>query len=185
MAFSFKAKNANGATVYNVDYTVGRPGTNWKPDVLLVQALLNLLFFENGGTFFLNSTPGTAYGIDPPDNAAPLKLDGIKGPLTQQLIDTYQQGLQRIGPYPADGRLDPMAWSGDPQSPPTRGRGIALLGTSARLSDLYNGTHYYEALLTDTQTYGELCGYLKQTKSTARQYTQAAAPAAKKPIFNP
>lgn len=184
MPFSFKAKSADGLPVYNIDYSVGRPGSNWAPDVKLVQALLNLLFFENGGTFYLRSTAGTAYGIDPPDQAAPLIIDGIKGPLTQSLIDSYQLGLQRIGAYPADGRLDPIAWSGAPSAAPTRGRGLALLGTSARLSDEYNGTNHHARLLTDVQTYQDLPGYLKQTQSMARQYSAAAARHAA-PIFPP
>ena len=158
--------SASGLRHYNVDYSVGSVGSNWKPDVMLIQALLNLLYFDNDGEFFTVDYGVHSFGR--PSDIDRLEPDGIKGPLTQGLINLYQNRLAEILGTPADGRFDPTLMVGGHRK---RGVGLMALNNSLLTSDEVNGTKHYAALLTDTKKYKPLlCNSLKHTQKTARQY---------------
>ena len=168
MAYSFAKKTPSGATVYNTDYQVGLTGANFKPDVMLVQALLNLLYFTNDGEFY--TLDYACHTFEAPLDAEPLKVDGLCGPLTRSLIVSYQQRLQRItAKYPADGRLDPVMWSGG-KTLATRGGGLLNLGNSLHLSDEVHGTQRYASVAWDPELPQELRSALAYRKNTARLY---------------
>lgn len=85
---------------YNIDYAIGCTGWNHRVDVKLVQALLQLYFYE---------LTGVNEGGDPPSGYESLVVDGYCGPVTRLHLMHYQQQAHKRGhPVLLDGRFDPF-----------------------------------------------------------------------------
>ncbi len=109
MAFTHKFKSArppHGDVVnYNVDYSVGLGGTNGREDVMLVQAMMRMFYWEITDVGQVDH-PGE---LDPPPGQTQIiKVDGWYGPVTQKYIDYFQQRQATYnGQTLTDGVLDP------------------------------------------------------------------------------
>ena len=85
-------------TSYNIEKSVGSPGTNIPVDVKLIQALLRLFFSD-----LEVSRPAVLL------NDAPLVIDGIYGPITHRHLRAFKDEMRRSNfPTVADGKIDPF-----------------------------------------------------------------------------
>jgi hypothetical protein len=100
---------------YNLDWTVGRGAFNYKDDVMLVQALLNICYFKLISPSRKDERK-KAYGFEgiPPKGTTELDVDGICGKLTLQMIDAFQIDMKaylhndtKVDPFYSDTRKTP------------------------------------------------------------------------------
>lgn len=90
--------------VYNIHLPVSTFGGGLKEDVMLVQALFRMFYYEFMG-FGSIDPPGGTTGV--------IKVDGICGPQTRLHIDHFQHHLQKHGhTKTADGVMDPFKKQG-------------------------------------------------------------------------
>lgn len=87
---------------WNIDKPVGATsGYNRPDDVMLVQALLRLCFYELDGA----KTPP----LSPPEGHSGLAVDGKCGPATQKHIRQFKDWMRTAGQATvADGKIDPV-----------------------------------------------------------------------------
>ena len=113
MAYSttFKVKNdsllppGTALKVYNFDRRVTTFGGGDRADVMLLQALFRMFYYEFTGFEEAPEIPGGSNGV--------IKVDGIVGPQTRLHIQDYQQRLLRDGlTKTVDGVMDPMKKQG-------------------------------------------------------------------------
>lgn len=86
---------------YNVDWGVGRSGSNGREDTMLVQAMFRMYYWEI-----------TDYDYDlnpPPGETEQIEIDGWYGPATQKYIDYSQRKMFADDPGATlvDGVMDP------------------------------------------------------------------------------
>ncbi|HMN20144.1 MAG TPA: peptidoglycan-binding protein [Ottowia sp.] len=125
MAFSYPLNEPGIPYFYNVDFSVGARGHNRREDVLLVQALLRIFYYEVG---FENCPP------PPGENG--IAVDGFYGSSTQRHINHVQQQFIAVGNDTGnDGLLDPF------RSPPYS-------------TSLITKQYYTLVLLNDACAYG-------------------------------
>src|SRR5689334_17420416 len=103
--------------IWDLSYQVGPGLTNYRPDVQLVQALINEVRTRLGLVDFRKGTPGPLGLIYPP--LKELNEDGWWGPETAAAVDSYQESAVRRGGGVRDGYVDPVhpmlkRLSGDP-----------------------------------------------------------------------
>lgn len=147
MAFQFPATKS-GATYYSVDYTVGRSGMNRKDDVILIQTMLNIQFFDLGGTYLARDW--SAYECEPLPHMERLKIDGLAGPKTKEAILVFQRKLARFVPMMKghdDGDIGPLQMRMRPSDSDTwkmvKGRTMILLNDGLIAHDRANSTTYH------------------------------------------
>ena len=108
MAFQLRWTGAHsnlGHIYYNIDHPVGESVGCDPEDVMLVQALLRLVFYE------FKYCP-------PPAGRTFLKIDGKCGPSTQAHLRAFKAQIRREGvPTIADGQIDPI--DGNPNTAAT------------------------------------------------------------------
>lgn len=98
MAFSYPLSEPGIPYFYNVDFSVGARGHNRREDVLLVQALLRIFYYEVG---FENCPP--------PSGENGIAVDGFHGSSTQRHINHVQQQFIAVGNDTGnDGLIDPF-----------------------------------------------------------------------------
>ncbi len=103
MAFSTTLIGSSGKlrTTYNSDWSVGRIGSNTREDVMLVQALFKIFYYE---------LLGFNHDFDPPPGGNEvIVVDGYYGPVTLKHITHFQeQAIARGRKVLPDGIFDPF-----------------------------------------------------------------------------
>jgi len=178
MAFTYITQL--GGAAYNIDWAVGVTGSNGQADLMLVQSLFNILYFDHGGDPGEGKDP-----LLPPAGADALAVDGKYGPLTQRYIDHFQDTLRATGTWQMapDRRMDPF--KGASLSPHQKEVfSMTLLVRYCHFGDLSVGDHAYRDLPIEMGTPHVLRSALKHKKALPAQYTYHA-PKPKKPVFYP
>ncbi|MDZ4357410.1 MAG: hypothetical protein U1B84_13465, partial [Variovorax sp.] len=85
-----------GGSAFNLDWAVGATGTNGQADVMLIQSLFNILYFDHEG----NPGEGRSQRYFPPGDTAALVVDGRYGPLTQRYIELPGHAARGQHPVP-------------------------------------------------------------------------------------
>jgi len=169
MAFStpFIGSSGNPRTAYNIDWSVGLIGSNTREDVMLVQALFRIFYYE---------LLGFNGGFDPPpgENAV-IVVDGQKGPITQRHIVHFQeQAIARGQNLKADGIFDPYRAVGASSTISKTRYALDLLNNGcANLCDA-QGIENYSNLPNRQDMPLLLRSALKRVKKTASKYTYVA-----------
>lgn len=170
MAFTmmFQGKTVERA-FYNVDWAVGYGAPSHKIDTMLVQALMHIFFYEQGGMHFPTSNGGRIQ-MSPPVGQSSIAIDGILGPATQAHIDTFQDNLRRTGwPMQVDHRVDPTRET--PVATIQKERySIFLLNRSCNNNDVVDGTRFFMDLRWREDMPIALRSALRTTKKLAAQY---------------
>jgi len=167
-----------GGSAYNIDWAVGVTGTNARADVMLIQSLFNILYFDHEG----NPGEGRSQRYDPPADAAPLAVDGYYGPLTQRYIDQFEDTLRAADSWTMrpDRRMDPFMGN-SPSSIQHETYALTLLSRYCHFGDIDTGTYSYRDLPNNPATPLTLRNALHQRKKVPDQY---AFRPPKKPAFN-
>lgn len=169
-----------GGSAFNLDWAVGATGTNGQADVMLIQSLFNILYFDHEG----NPGEGRSQRYFPPGDTAALVVDGRYGPLTQRYIDHFQDTLRAADAWSMrpDHRMDPFF--GSSYSPiQHEPYALTLLSRYCHFGDLDTGVYSYRDLPNNPETPIVLRNALHQRKKVPAQY--AYHPPKKKPLFNP
>lgn len=169
MAFTTKFNSYYDPTVlrtaYNIDWSVGRGGSNGREDVMLVQALFRIWFWET-------MQVGDDIMPVPPGETEVIKVDGWWGPSTQRYIDHFkQEAIKRGADITSDVVMDPFretTWAKSRISKTDYALGV-LVGKCARNCEA-NGETFYVNLPNRQDVPLQLRNALKMVKSTANQY---------------
>ena len=152
-------------TTYNLDWPVGRLGTNMSEDVMLVQALSNMLYWELKG---LTADAGLTA---PPGETAPLTVDGIMGPFTQKYISNFQSQLMARGVSSScDGTFDPARQYYALTSRTHEKYQIKVLNDLCFWTCSSRGMRNYDNLAAREDIPIQLRSALRTVKATARKY---------------
>lgn len=159
---------------YNVDWAVGYGAPSHKIDTMLVQALMHIFYYEQGGMHFPTST-GARVRTDPPAGQSSIAIDGILGPATQAHIDTFQDNLRALGwAMRVDHRMDPTREN--PVATIQHERySIFLLNRSCNNNDVVDGTQFFMNLRWREDMPLSLRSALRTTKKLAAQYASGGA----------
>ncbi|MGJ7525826.1 peptidoglycan-binding domain-containing protein [Variovorax sp. GB1P17] len=168
-----------GGHAYNIDWAVGVTGTNAKADVMLVQSLFNILYFDHDG----NPGESRSQRYFPPADAGPLAVDGYYGPLTQRFIDQFEDTLRAADGWTMrpDRRMDPFM-GGSPSPIQHEAYALTLLVRFCHFGDIDTGRYSYRDLPINPSTSPTLRDALHRRKKVPDQYAYHAP---KKPVFNP
>ena len=165
MAFTTTATGSTGVVsqTYNIDWSVGQLGPNAKADVMLVQALLKIFYYE---------LLGFNDGLDPPPGeSAVIKVDGIKGPITQRHITHFQRQMAARGKTMVqDGIFDPFRESGQKSTITKSSYALQLLNNGCWFLCGKEGVNYYDNLPNREDMPLELRSSLKVVKKKANKY---------------
>ncbi|WP_198088995.1 peptidoglycan-binding domain-containing protein [Variovorax sp. E3] len=169
MAFStsFIGTSGNPRLAYNIDWSVGLIGSNTREDVMLVQALLRIFYYE---------LMGFNDGFDPPPGETEvIAVDGAKGPITQRhIVHFQQQAIARGSNLRADGIFDPFRAVGASSTLSKTRYALDLLNNGcANLCDR-QGIDNYTNLPNRQDVPQLLRSALKRVKKTANKYTYVA-----------
>lgn len=169
MAFSTTLIGSSGnlRTAYNIDWSVGLIGANTREDVMLVQALFRIFYYE---------LLGFNDGFDPPPGETEvIAVDGQKGPVTQKHIVHFQeQAIARGQNLRPDGIFDPYRAPGAISTISKTRYALDLLNNGcANLCDA-QGIDNYDNLPNRQDVPLLLRSALKRVKKTADKYTYAA-----------
>ncbi|MBS0428105.1 MAG: peptidoglycan-binding protein [Proteobacteria bacterium] len=150
---------------YNVDWAVGRIGSNARDDVMLVQALLRIFYYELMGF--------TDVGFEPPPNATdPIAVDGRIGPITQSHIVHFQSQIAAKGsPTTQDGIFDPFRGPGQLSTITHSRYSLDALNSGCNHFCNKQGIDNYRNLPNRQDVPAALRAALRTHKSTAAQYT--------------
>ncbi|MDN3920030.1 peptidoglycan-binding protein [Roseateles violae] len=162
MAFvtTFRSPKGNVSRAYNIDFSVGAAADNQPVDVMLVQALMRILYYEIGDPF------------SPPPGDSGIEVDGLFGPVTMRHIADLQRKIKAGGfAVRLDGVLDPFRAQGQ----------LSTLAKVRYVLEILNDTCFdhcrrrnmpaYKELPSRTDIPTELRGALNQPeRSTARKY---------------
>jgi hypothetical protein len=165
MAFMMSIKTSSGATdySYNVDYAVGQRACNFQQDVMLVQALLRIAYFE--------VRDGPKRTFDPPAGLDSIGVDGICGPNTNRFIQHYQDQSRANGQdVLCDGRFDPSREYTQLSYVSKTAYVIELLNNHCYHSCHEMGADYYTRLPYREDVPPALRYALRTCKKMARQY---------------
>ncbi|MGB3069923.1 MAG: peptidoglycan-binding protein [Ottowia sp.] len=172
MAFTYMT--AEGDFNYNVDWAVGGSGApSHKIDTMLVQAMMHVFYYEQGG--MVVPTPWESLDrvrFDPPAGQTSIAIDGVIGPITRAHIDTFQDSLRKMGwKMKVDHRMDPFRGGEDPLSFKQRqGYSLGRLGGACKFNDSLDGTGFYLNLRWREDMPATLRAALKTEKMKADQY---------------
>ncbi|MGB3069924.1 MAG: peptidoglycan-binding protein [Ottowia sp.] len=173
MAFTLTALNSAGATrlFYNVDWAVGYGAPSHKVDTMLVQALMQIFYYEQGGKY--QSTVSNPIQLAPPAGYSSIEVDGLLGPATRAHIDTFQGSMCLHGwMLRVDHRMDPMREN--PRAKSTiqqRLYALGLLNMACNNNDLTDGTQFFLGLRWREDMPAPLISALKTEKKMPDQYT--------------
>lgn len=106
MCFTTTAETSQGVLLdtFNIDFPVGpgARGGNLTPDIMLVQALFHILYFEH-----------RVPSLPPPPGHTSIEIDGKLGPATARFITHFQQQSRAAGmDVRLDGIFDPFRRQG-------------------------------------------------------------------------
>ncbi|QFZ82010.1 MULTISPECIES: peptidoglycan-binding domain-containing protein [Variovorax] len=169
MAFStpFIGKTGNSLIAYNIDWSVGQIGANTREDVMLVQALLKIFYYELLG-FNHDHDP-------PPGETAVIEVDGLKGPITQRHITHFQEQLIARGSHLVpDGIFDPFRKPGAVTTQTKSRYALDLLNNGCANACAEQNVDYYTNLPNRTDMPPLLRSALKRVKKSANKYTYVA-----------
>lgn len=164
MAFSttLPTRHEQPYTAYNVDWAVGAIGSNMREDVMLVQALLRIVYYES---LVLES---------PAESTGSIAVDGLCGPITRAHIVHFQrQAAERGYPVHQDGSFDPFRAGGKVSRLTSSRYCMELLNNGCYSADKENGTRFHKDLPLRDDIPVALRAALKTQKTEARQYTYA------------
>lgn len=169
MAFTTTARSQSEGivSVYNIDWPVGRIGNNIHDDVMLVQALFKIFYYEMLG-FNDNFEP-------PPGESEVIKVDGYAGPVTRRHIVHFQTQCKKRGwSVLLDGIFDPFRQPGQGQlSSISKTRySLDFLNALTRNSCKLEGADNYTTLPNREDVPLLLRNALKTHKSTAAAYSR-------------
>lgn len=168
MAFTTKFVGATSGlqhVAFNVDWSVGRVGSNNREDVMLVQALMRIFYYEMMG-FNHEFDP-------PPGETAPIVVDGWYGKVTQRHIDHFQdQAITRGKDIARDGIFDPYRAPGQLSTIQKKQYAFDLLNNGCANICKEQGQPNYDNLPNRTDMPVQLRNALKTIKSTAAKYQQ-------------
>jgi hypothetical protein len=168
MAFTHKFKafdpTRGEVVAYNVDWPVGRGGSNVREDVMLIQALFKVYYWEI-----------TDIGEDltpPPGESQIIEVDGWWGPTTQKYIEHFQAQVVAKGfNVLRDGLIDP--YRDAPWTPSTISKStytlVVLVSRCHRLCE-QNRETYYQDLPHRGDMPLRLRNALKTVKTRADKY---------------
>ncbi len=167
MAFTTTVNNKSGGTSdsYNIDWSVGKIGVNRREDVMLVQALFKIYYYQllgfNGGN-------------DPPaGETAVIEVDGIPGPATRRHIVHFQsQMLKRGSNVMLDGNFDPFRNQGQLSTVSKTRYALELLNNGCHLHCKEQGVDYYSNLPNRHDMPLLLRSALQTHKTMADKYRQ-------------
>jgi len=166
MAFTMTFKGKSSGTLYqtyNVDWSVGRIGSNIKEDVMLVQALFRIFYYELMGF--------TDADFEPPPGEPVIVVDGWIGPATNRHIVHFQRQMVATGrKVMQDGIFDPFR-APDQATTITKSRyALELLNNACDHYCKKNGVDYYTNLPNRTDMPLSLRAALQTVKTTANKY---------------
>jgi hypothetical protein len=155
---------------YDIDFAVGRGGSNRRDDVMLVQTFLHIVYHEN-------TDPETASTLPPPVGLDEITVDGYPGPITYGYIMHFKNQARSLGHklYP-DEVMDPFR-NNDPGTLTTYTKSeyaFALLLHAAFNVDDKCGLGKMDNLPEHPDTDPLLKLALTQTRKQALQYQQPA-----------
>ncbi|QGW80602.1 peptidoglycan-binding protein [Variovorax paradoxus] len=170
MAFSTPVIGSSGRllTAYNIDWSVGHIGSNTREDVMLVQALFKIFYYE---------LMGFNHDFDPPpDQTEVIVVDGYKGPITQKHITHFQgQMIARGQKVLADGIFDPFRAPGASSTVSKSRYALDLLNNGCGNFCEEQGIDNYSNLPNRQDMPQLLRSALKRVKKTASKYSYATA----------
>jgi len=158
----------NGQPRYNIDFAIGK--FDRKSDVMLLQVLLNLLYFDL-------ASGSAALGFVAPAKER-LKEDGKLGDLTSRfIVATYLQLLKNsanLAPFVSRGAdtLDPMRAPGERSKLMNVNYFIDVLQDNISFLDAQQQFGRYGLLRFDNDVPAHLRNALKTVKDTAAQYDE-------------
>lgn len=166
MAFSTPLIGRSGAllTAYNIDWSAGRIGSNTREDVMLVQALFKILYYE---------LMGFNHDLDaPPGQTEVIAVDGYYGPVTQKHITHFQtQMIARGHKVLPDGILDPFREPGASSTISKSRYALDLLNNGCANMCKEQGIDNYTNLPNREDMPVPLRNALKRVKKTASKYS--------------
>jgi hypothetical protein len=164
----FRTGSTSGKTFreFNIDFSVGRGGTNRKEDAMLVQTLLRILYIEN-----TDANVGAA--LPPLPDKPDIVVDGLVGPTTNRYIMHFKNQVRQKGvKLHPDEVMDPFR-DNEPDNlstiSKTRYAYGALMNLAAK-ADEASGLNKFTILPEHDDTKEPLKSALKQTRRTALQY---------------
>ena len=165
MAFSTTLIGTSGKlhTTYNSDWSVGRIGSNTREDVMLVQALFKIFYYE---------LLGFNHDFDPPPGATEvIVVDGYYGPVTQKHITHFQeQAIARGRKVLPDGIFDPFREPGASSTISKTRYALDLLNNGCANCCKEQGIDNYTNLPNREDMPTLLRSALKRVKKTASKY---------------
>ena len=169
MAFSTPTIGDSGAllTAYNIDWSVGRIGSNTREDVMLVQALFKIFYYE---------LMGFNHDFDPPPGQTEvIGVDGYYGPVTQKHITHFQQQMVATGrKVLPDGIFDPFRDPGTSSTISHSRYALDLLNNGCANFCKEQGIDNYTNLPNREDMPLLLRSALKRVKKTASKYAYGA-----------
>ncbi|MDI3382288.1 peptidoglycan-binding protein [Xenophilus aerolatus] len=164
MAFTTTATGNTGPIdVYNIDWSVGLIGSNIREDVMLVQALFRILYYELMG-FNDNTQP-------PPDEPGVIEVDGLIGPVTRRHIKHFQAQMAARGTkVTQDGSFDPFRAENQLSTRTHSRYSLELLNNGCLFFCEKQGLDNFSNLPNRADMPAPLRAALKTRKKTARQY---------------
>lgn len=168
MAFTTTLIGDSGVsrTAYNIDWSVGQIGSNTHVDVMLVQSLFKILYYELLG--FNNN-------FDPPlGQNEVIVVDGLIGPITQKHIALFQeQAIARGKKVMPDGIFDPYRAPGAFSTKSKSNYALDLLNNCCGNYCEDQGIDNFNNLANRQDMPVLLRNALKRVKKTASKYTAA------------
>jgi peptidoglycan hydrolase-like protein with peptidoglycan-binding domain len=165
MAFSTPLIGRSGAllTTYNIDWSAGRIGSNTREDVMLVQALFKIFYYE---------LLGFNHEMDPPPGQTEvIAVDGYYGPVTQKHITHFQtQVIARGQKVLPDGIFDPFREPGSSSTISKTRYALDLLNNGCANCCKEQGIDNYTNLPNREDMPALLRNALKRVKKTASKY---------------
>ncbi|MBB3639975.1 MULTISPECIES: peptidoglycan-binding domain-containing protein [Variovorax] len=169
MAFSTPliGKSGDLLTAYNIDWSVGRIGSNTREDVMLVQALFKIFYYE---------LLGFNHDLDPPPGQTEvIVVDGYYGPITQKHITHFQAQAIALGQKVLpDGIFDPFRAPGASSTLSKSRYALDLLNNGCANCCKEQGIDNYTNLPNRADMPLLLRSALKKVKKTASKYTYVA-----------
>jgi len=166
MAFTMTFKGKTSGTlhkIYNVDWSVGKIGSNIQEDVMLVQALFRIFYYELMGF--------TDAEFEPPPGEPVIVVDGWIGPATHRHIVHFQRQMVASGrKVLQDGIFDPFRALEQVSTISKTRYALELLNNGCANYCTKNGVDYYTNLPNRTDMPLALRSALKTVKTTANKY---------------
>jgi len=148
-------------TAYNIDWPVGLLGSNVSEDVMLVQALLRILFYEQ-------------QQIEPPaESTGVIAVDGLCGPITRAHIKHMQvAAVQKGHKVVVDGTFDPFRAGGQLSTKSRSHYAMELLNNGCYNGDKAEGSRYHKDLPSRADIPSALRNALKTVRQTPKKYAR-------------